>query len=81
MVYAGRGGVAPDRRVRAARSAAVEVEPRAGVGSARTEAPRGLLYHRYEIDDEGTIVDAQIVPPTSQNQKAIEEDLRRCRRS
>jgi sulfhydrogenase subunit alpha len=55
---------------------AVEVEPRAGVGYGVSEAPRGLLYHRYTIDDEGTIVDAKIVPPTSQNQLAIEEDLR-----
>ena len=45
------------------------------VGHGWTEAPRGLLYHRYEIDDEGTIVDAKIVPPTSQNQKSIEDDL------
>ncbi|MGO9820826.1 MAG: Ni/Fe hydrogenase subunit alpha [Solirubrobacteraceae bacterium] len=55
---------------------ALEVIPRAGVGHAATEAPRGLLYHRYEIDDNGMIVDARIVPPTSQNQRAIEEDLR-----
>jgi coenzyme F420-reducing hydrogenase alpha subunit len=55
---------------------ALEVIPRAGVGHGATEAPRGLLYHRYEIDDDGTIVDARIVPPTSQNQRAIEEDLR-----
>jgi coenzyme F420-reducing hydrogenase alpha subunit len=55
---------------------AVEVEPRAGVGHGATEAPRGLLYHRYELDSEGTILDAKIVPPTSQNQLAIEEDLR-----
>ncbi len=54
----------------------VEVEPRAGVGHGASEAPRGLLYHRYEIDDEGTILDAKIVPPTSQNQRTIEEDLR-----
>jgi sulfhydrogenase subunit alpha len=54
----------------------VEVTPRAGVGSAATEAPRGLLYHRYEIDDEGAILDARIVPPTSQNQLSIESDLR-----
>jgi len=53
----------------------VLVEPRAGVGYAATEAPRGLLYHRYGIDDAGTIVDAQIVPPTSQNQACLEEDL------
>jgi coenzyme F420-reducing hydrogenase alpha subunit len=54
----------------------VEVEPVAGVGHGATEAPRGLLYHRYRIDDRGTIVDAKIVPPTSQNQLAIEDDLR-----
>jgi sulfhydrogenase subunit alpha len=55
---------------------AVEFEPSAGVGHGCTEAPRGILYHRYEIDDEGTILDAKIVPPTSQNQRTIEEDLR-----
>jgi sulfhydrogenase subunit alpha len=55
---------------------AVDVEPRAGVGHGATEAPRGLLYHRYELDDAGTILAAKIVPPTSQNQLAIEEDLR-----
>ncbi len=53
----------------------VPVEPRAGVGYAATEAPRGMLYHRYRIDDAGTILDAQIVPPTSQNQACLEEDL------
>jgi sulfhydrogenase subunit alpha len=55
---------------------ALEVTPRAGVGHGVSEAPRGLLYHRYEIDDGGTILDATIVPPTSQNQTAIEADLR-----
>jgi sulfhydrogenase subunit alpha len=48
----------------------------AGTGHGATEAPRGLLYHRYEIDGEGLIADAQIVPPTAQNQLTIEEDLR-----
>ncbi len=55
---------------------AVPWEPRAGVGHGVSEAPRGLLYHRYEIDAEGRIVSAWIVPPTSQNQRSIEEDLR-----
>jgi coenzyme F420-reducing hydrogenase alpha subunit len=55
---------------------AVPVEPSAGVGCGASEAPRGLLYHRYEIDADGTILDAKIVPPTSQNQLAIEDDLR-----
>jgi coenzyme F420-reducing hydrogenase alpha subunit len=56
--------------------AAVEIVPRAGVGYGCTEAPRGLLYHRYRIDEQGLIADAKIVPPTSQNQKRIETDLR-----
>jgi sulfhydrogenase subunit alpha len=50
-------------------------EPNAGLGFAATEAPRGMLYHRYRLGDEGTILEAQIVPPTSQNQATIEEDL------
>ena len=54
---------------------AVAAEPRAGTGYAATEAPRGLLYHRYRLDSDGTIVEARIVPPTSQNQASIEEDL------
>jgi sulfhydrogenase subunit alpha len=54
----------------------LEVPPVAGVGHGCTEAPRGSLYHRYEIDAAGTILDAVIVPPTSQNQDAIEADLR-----
>jgi sulfhydrogenase subunit alpha len=53
----------------------VEVAPRAGVGHGWTEAPRGLLWHRYGIDEDGTIVDARIVPPTSQNQARIEQSL------
>ena len=55
---------------------ALEVEPRAGIGHGCTEAPRGILYHRYAIDADGTILDADIIPPTSQNQRTIEDDLR-----
>jgi len=55
---------------------AVEVHPRRAVGHGATEAPRGMIYHRYALDHDGTINDARIVPPTSQNQLAIEEDLR-----
>jgi sulfhydrogenase subunit alpha len=55
---------------------ALKVEPRAGVGYAVTEAPRGLLYHRYRLDERGAILEAKIVPPTAQNQKIIEQDLR-----
>ena len=49
----------------------------AATGVGATEAPRGLLFHRYTLDDEGIIRHAQIVPPTSQNQGTIEADLRR----
>jgi sulfhydrogenase subunit alpha len=54
----------------------VNVEPEAATGYGCTEAPRGILYHRYRIGEKGVILDAKIVPPTSQNQKAIEQDLR-----
>jgi len=52
-----------------------QVTARVSTGQAATEAPRGLLYHRYGIDPAGQISSAKIVPPTSQNQKRIEEDL------
>ena len=55
---------------------AIDVSPRSATGHGCTEAPRGVLYHRYRMDDEGIIQSARIVPPTSQNQKMIEEDLR-----
>ncbi|HEU5158400.1 MAG TPA: nickel-dependent hydrogenase large subunit [Streptosporangiaceae bacterium] len=54
----------------------VEVPPRAGTGYGVTEAPRGTLFHRYDLAADGTIEAAVIVPPTSQNQAAIEADLR-----
>ena len=54
---------------------AVKIEPRVATGYACTEAPRGILYHRYRLDEHGVILDAKIVPPTSQNQKTIENDL------
>ena len=54
---------------------AIPVTPRAGTGHGWTEAPRGMLWHRYAIDGDGTILDARIVPPTSQNQARIEQSL------
>ncbi len=54
----------------------VKLEPRAGVGFGCTEAPRGICWHRYEFEADGTIKTARIVPPTSQNQPSIEADLK-----
>jgi coenzyme F420-reducing hydrogenase alpha subunit len=53
-----------------------EAPNRTGVGQAITEAPRGILYHRYALDERGLILAAKIIPPTSQNLKRIEDDLR-----
>ncbi len=55
---------------------ALAVTPRAGIGYGCTEAPRGILWHRYELDEQGFVSSATIVPPTSQNQARIEEDIR-----
>ncbi|MGD8830400.1 MAG: Ni/Fe hydrogenase subunit alpha [Pseudomonadales bacterium] len=57
---------------------AYPVEAREGTGFGATEAPRGLLYHRYRLEADGTIAEARIVPPTSQNQASIEADLVSC---
>ena len=54
----------------------VEVSPKAGIAYGCSEAPRGLLWHRYEVDGKGLVVNSRIVPPTSQNQAQMEEDLR-----
>jgi coenzyme F420-reducing hydrogenase alpha subunit len=61
-------------RVPAASKASVV--PRAGAACGATEAPRGVLWHRYEVMGDGRVKSARIVPPTSQNQARIEEDLR-----
>ncbi|MGK7915745.1 MAG: Ni/Fe hydrogenase subunit alpha [Prochloraceae cyanobacterium] len=53
----------------------IDYEVRSGRGHGCTEAPRGSLYHRYQIDEKGDIVDAKIAPPTAQNQMTIEKDL------
>lgn len=57
-------------------NAYAESSPRQGVGFGCTEAPRGMLWNHYQFDEQGYIQSARIVPPTSQNQARIEEDLR-----
>ena len=68
--------IATIQRYETARQAFVPYAAQSGFGCAATEAPRGLLYHHYEINDEGRVSGAKIVPPTSQNQRQIELDLR-----
>jgi len=56
--------------------ACVDLPTLAATGHGCTEAPRGLLYHRYKVSQDGLVEDAKIVPPTSQNQLCMEGDLR-----
>ncbi len=53
-----------------------EVHPRAGTGTAATEAPRGLLFHSYTFDDEGRIAAADIITPTAMNAASVERHFR-----
>ncbi len=64
------GNYVPPVRVR------VPIVPRAGIGGHGTEAPRGICWHEYRSEADGTIVSARIIPPTSQNYAMIEADLR-----
>ena len=64
------GNYVPPLRLR------VPIVPRAGIGGHGTEAPRGICWHEYRTDADGTIVSARIIPPTSQNYAMIEADLR-----
>lgn len=75
LIHAFEEGLCILRDYRPFRPARIEYEYRNGEGCAATEAPRGLIYHRYQVDDAGKVVLAKIVPPTSQNQRQIELDL------
>jgi len=76
IVFAIEEAISILEREPAAVVARVPVQVRAGTGFGCTEAPRGLLWHRYEMNDDGTVRSARIVPPTSQNQARIEQDLK-----
>lgn len=56
--------------------ASIQYECRARVGCAATEAPRGMMFHRYDVQASGDIDGSNIVPPTSQNQRRMETDLK-----
>jgi coenzyme F420-reducing hydrogenase alpha subunit len=76
MLYACEEALRIIKEYKLPEKAKVDIEPKAGSGCGCTEAPRGILYHRYRLNERGIILDAKIVPPTSQNQKTIEQDLR-----
>jgi coenzyme F420-reducing hydrogenase alpha subunit len=54
----------------------VPYKAKAGVCYGVSEAPRGILYHSYAVNGRGQIERARIVPPTSQNQARMEDDVR-----
>mgnify|MGYP005834604545 CR=1 FL=1 len=51
------------------------VEVKAGRGVGAADVPRGTLFHEYAVDDEGTIVDCNLIIPTGQNLSNIEQDM------
>jgi coenzyme F420-reducing hydrogenase alpha subunit len=53
----------------------VPFKVKAGEGAGASEAPRGLLYHRYLVDESGMVLFAKITPPTAQNFARMEADL------
>jgi coenzyme F420-reducing hydrogenase alpha subunit len=76
VVHAYEEAVAIIRDYRPYQPSRIRYDYRSGEGCAATEAPRGLLFHRYRVNHAGQVEFAKIVPPTSQNQKQIEDDLK-----
>jgi coenzyme F420-reducing hydrogenase alpha subunit len=76
MVHAFEEALEIIERYREPARSRVPVTPRAGEGAAATEAPRGVLYHRYRVNENGLVETAKIVPPTAQNYRRMEDDLR-----
>ena len=52
-----------------------KVKTRAGKGSGAVEAPRGILFHQYEFDDDGICLGANMCIPTNQNHANIQKDF------
>jgi len=58
-----------------------DYEVRAGRGVGALEVPRGTLFHEYALDDDGRVVEANVVTPTAQNLANVERDLRKAAES
>lgn len=54
----------------------VDYEVKPGKGMHCTEAPRGMIFHCFEVTEEGRVTSAFMIPPTSQNQARIEANLK-----
>jgi len=52
-----------------------ELSPKKGKAVSALEAPRGILFHEYEFDDKGYVIKANIITPTTQNLKNLENDI------
>ncbi len=50
---------------------------KAGRGIGVCEVPRGILFHEYEVDNDGMITNANCIIPTGQNLANIESDLKK----
>ncbi|WBF67584.1 Ni/Fe hydrogenase subunit alpha [Desulfovibrio subterraneus] len=57
------------------REKAPVIRPRAGRGVGAVEVPRGILFHSYEYDAKGRMVEADCVIPTNMNHANIQHDL------
>jgi sulfhydrogenase subunit alpha len=77
MLYACEEALRVIRAYEQPERSSAEVTVRGGIGCGCSEAPRGILYHRYRVGDDGHILNAKIVPPTAQNQRTMESDLRK----
>jgi len=53
------------------------VKVRAGRGASVVEAPRGILFHDYTVDEKGIVTEANCIIPTNQNINNLEADMRK----
>ncbi len=72
-----RNGIRHDEVVLVGLNEQSKIPVKAGNGVGAVEVPRGTLFHNYEIDDKGTILNANCIIPTNQNLNNIEHDMQK----
>ncbi len=70
-----KNGINHDEALLVALNERSRIPVKAGNGVGAVEAPRGVLFHSYEVDEKGTIVNADCIIPTNQNLNNIERDM------